>query len=72
MEKYSISKTAFSTENGDYEFSRVPFGLKGAHSTFQIVMNNKLRGIQNERCAVYMDEIIVFRIKLYDSGVSSR
>lgn len=55
-----IQKTAFSVDNGHYEFVRMPFGLKNAPSTFQRVMDNILVGIQNERCLVYMDDIIVY------------
>jgi RNase H-like domain found in reverse transcriptase/Reverse transcriptase (RNA-dependent DNA polymerase)/Integrase zinc binding domain/Integrase core domain len=55
-----IPKTAFSVENGHFEFIRMSFGLKNAPSTFQRVMDNILLGIQNERCLVYMDDIIVY------------
>lgn len=55
-----IQKTAFTVENGHFEFVRMPFGLKNAPSTFQRVMDNILVGIQNERCLVYMDDIIVY------------
>lgn len=55
-----IPKSAFSVDNGHYEFVRMPFGLKNAPSTFQRVMDNILVGIQNERCLVYMDDIIIY------------
>ena len=45
-------KIAFSAENGHYEYLRMPFGLKNASATFQRVMDNILRGIQNEKCLV--------------------
>jgi hypothetical protein len=32
-------KTAFSIENGHFEYERMPFGLKSASSTFQSMMN---------------------------------
>ncbi|XP_050518950.1 uncharacterized protein LOC126893053 [Diabrotica virgifera virgifera] len=61
-----IPKTAFSAENGHYEFTRMPFGLKNAPSTFQRVMDNILLGILNERCLVYMDDIIVYSPTIHD------
>ena len=60
MEPSDVPKTAFSTDTGRYEFKRMPFGLKNAPSTFQRVMNNVLRGQQNEICSVYLDNIIIF------------
>lgn len=42
----------------------MPFGLKNAPSTFQRVMDNILVGIQNERCLVYMDDIIIYSTTL--------
>lgn len=61
-----IPKTAFSVENGHYEFVRMPFGLKNAPSTFQRVMDNILLGIQNERCLVYMDDIIIYSPTIHE------
>lgn len=66
MHKDDIPKTAFSTDTGLYEFRRMPFGLKNAPSTFQRVMNNVLRGFQNEICLVYLDDIIIFSTSLQE------
>lgn len=35
-----IDNTAFTCENGHYEFLRITFGLKDSPSTFQRVMHN--------------------------------
>lgn len=64
IEVEDIPKTAFSTEGGHYEFRRMPFGLKNAPSTFQRVMDNVLRGLQNETCMVYLDDIIIYNTSL--------
>lgn len=61
-----VQKTAFSTEGGHFEFRRMPFGLKNAPSTFQRVMDNVLRGLQNETCLVYLDDIIIFSTSLQE------
>lgn len=53
-------KTAFSVNNGKYEFSRLPMGLKNAPSIFQRVMDDVLREYIGKICHVYIDDIIVF------------
>lgn len=63
-----IEKTAFSFghEFGLYEFLVMPFGLTGAPSTFQRLMNDLFRDVA---CViVYMDDIIVFS-KSYDKHI---
>lgn len=66
MEEQDIAKTAFSTDTGHYEYLRMPFGLKNAPATFQRVMNNILRGLQNETCFVYLDDIIICSTSLQE------
>lgn len=51
--------TAFSTPLGRYQYSRMPFGLKNAPAIFQRLMNTVLSGIQNYRCFVYLDDIVI-------------
>lgn len=64
MDPSDIQKTAFSTEHGLFQFCRMPFGLKNAPSTFQRVMDNILRGFQNEICMIYLDDIIIYSTSL--------
>lgn len=66
MNESDIPKTAFSTDLGHYEYLRMPFGLKNAPATFQRVMNNILRGLQNETCFVYLDDVIIFSTSLQE------
>lgn len=46
MDKDSMSKTAFSTPYGHYEYKRMPFGLKTAPNIFQRLMDIVLTGCQ--------------------------
>ena len=53
------SKTAFSTPYGLYRFNVMPFGLQGAPATFQRLMDQVLRGL-DEFSTAYLDDVIVF------------
>jgi hypothetical protein len=53
-------KTAFRTRYGHYEFLVVPFGLTNAPATFQAYINKALRGLVDDFCIVYLDDILVF------------
>lgn len=59
-------KTAFSVDNGHYEYVRMPFGLKNAPSTFQRVTDDVLKDLQGRVCLVYMDDIIIFSTGLQE------
>lgn len=60
LRQCDIEKTAFSVNNGKYEFTRLPFGLKNAPSIFQRALDDILREHIGVRCYVYIDDIIVF------------
>jgi transposase InsO family protein len=66
MSTESIEKTAFSVNNGHYEYVRMPFGLKNAPSTFQRVMDNVLREYLHKSCFVYMDDVVIFSKSLHE------
>ncbi|XP_044572124.1 uncharacterized protein LOC123257372, partial [Drosophila ananassae] len=70
MDENSISKTAFSTKNGHYEYTRMPFGLKNAPATFQRCLNNLLEDLIYQHCLVYMDDIIIFSTSLEEHILS--
>jgi len=52
-------KTAFSTR-GHFQYTRMPFGLKGAPATFQRLMTTILSGIQGIKCLGYLDDVVFF------------
>lgn len=52
-------KTAIITPIGKFKFTRMPFGLRNAPTTFQRLMDMVLAG-QEEFAAPYIDDIIVF------------
>lgn len=59
MNEADFPKTAFNLEHGHYEFLRMHMGLKESPSTFLVV-----RGLQNEICIVYLDDIVVLETSL--------
>ncbi|XP_057671275.1 uncharacterized protein LOC130903024 [Diorhabda carinulata] len=61
-----VPKTAFSNPQGHFQFQRMPFGLKNAPSTFQSVMDNVLRGLTDETCIVYLDDILIYSTSLQE------
>lgn len=57
LHKDSIEKTAFITEDGHYEFLRLPFGLANAPSCFQNMMNKTLGNLRFSNVIVYLDDV---------------
>lgn len=53
-------KTAFSVNNGKYEYCRLPFGLKNAPSIFQRAIDDILRENIGTFVQVYMDDVIIY------------
>ena len=55
-----IWKTAFRTRYGHFEYTVMPFGLTNAPATFQAYVNEALRGLLDQTCIAYMDDILIF------------
>lgn len=59
MEEKSKEKTAFITYDGQYQFTKMSFGLVNAPSTYQRMMQSVLAGLQWKCLQVYLDDIII-------------
>ena len=53
-------RSAFCTRRGLYEFTRMPFGLANAPSTFCRLMHSVLHDLLYKICLCYLDDIIVY------------
>ena len=60
LNKSDRQKTSFAIPGlGSFSFKVMCFGLKNAPSSFSRLMEVVLRGLQYEKCLVYLDDIIV-------------
>lgn len=60
MNTDSVMYTAFVTPHGQFEYLKMPFGLKNAPASFQIFVNLVFRDLFSEnRIIVYMDDILI-------------
>ncbi|KAL7634312.1 UNVERIFIED_CONTAM: hypothetical protein RMT77_014689 [Armadillidium vulgare] len=59
MDPDSVEKTAFSTPFGQYEYLKMPFGVKNGPATFQRGMMLALAGLPWNKVMVYLDDIII-------------
>ena len=59
VEEQDRDKTAFTTPFGKFRFRRMPFGLKGAPTTFQRLMDRVLHGYHSFATA-YLDDVVIF------------
>jgi hypothetical protein len=54
-----VEKTTFTSHEGTFHFTRMPFGLRNAPATFQRTVDIVLSGVRWKTCLVYLDDIIV-------------
>ena len=66
MDERDQEKTAITTKYGLFEYTKLPFGLCSAPSTFQRCMEMIFRGVQWEILLIYLDDLIVFSGPDYD------
>lgn len=57
VEECDIPKTAISTPYGNYEYLKMPFGLRNAAQTQQRLMDEVLRGLPFVFC--YLDDVLI-------------
>lgn len=53
-------KTGFSTPFGNFQFLRCPFGARNSCAAFQARMNQVFSDGMYTKCAIYVDDILVF------------
>jgi len=53
-----IQKTSFVCHRGQYEFLRMPFGVKNAPAIFQTIMQDIFA--KHSHCTPYMDDLVIF------------
>ena len=60
LDEKSRKYTTFTTWMGNYEFLRVPMGIKGAPPWFQQMIGKVLSGLLHHCCELYIDDVIIF------------
>lgn len=66
IHKDSRHVTAFSTENGAFQWKVLPFGLNIAPNSFSRMMNIAFSGLPISTCFLYIDDIIVIGRSVQD------
>lgn len=69
MHEDSVKYTSFVTPLGQYEYVRIPFGLKGAPLKFQRYVTQIFKDQINGEISVYLDDLLE---KVYKLLVANR
>ena len=59
MRKADEAKTTFTTHEGTYYYTKMPFGLKNAGATFQRMVNKMFKDKIGKNVEIYIDDMIV-------------
>lgn len=66
LSEESKIKSAFSSDIGHWQYTKLPMGLKNSPPTFQRLMNNVLCNLVGLKCLVYLDDIIIFSVDIQE------
>lgn len=66
LEPSSRPYTAFTTDKGQYQMTRLPMGLKISPSAFSRAMTIAMSGLNYDTCLIYLDDLIVYGNSLQD------